>query len=117
MRSLTYLRLSWLLRVVDGGEDEGSPFKRHSFEFPAARSNAHSAASRHRSLTLAPRQPLVGESRMRTSYTAPQLSQGSNFVVGANIQTPHDCIKKAEISLRDHLQFAQTNLLTLNLLL
>eukprot|EP00057_Strongylocentrotus_purpuratus_P019181 XP_011673655.1 PREDICTED: potassium voltage-gated channel subfamily H member 8 isoform X3 [Strongylocentrotus purpuratus] len=62
-------------RVVDGVEDEGSPFKRHSFEFPAARSNAHSAASRHRSLTLAPRQPLVGECRMRTSYTAPQLSQ------------------------------------------
>ncbi|XP_054749999.2 potassium voltage-gated channel subfamily H member 8-like [Lytechinus pictus] len=62
-------------RVVDGVEDEGSPFKRHTFDFPAARSNVHSAASRHRSLTLTPRQPLVGESRMRTSYTAPQLSQ------------------------------------------
>ncbi|XP_071493337.1 voltage-gated delayed rectifier potassium channel KCNH8-like [Diadema antillarum] len=61
-------------RIVDGVEDEGSQFKRHSFDFPASRSTVHPSATRHRSLTLAPRQPLVGESRMRQSYTAPQLS-------------------------------------------
>ena len=75
------LNIFWCLyyccRIVDGVEDDGSPYKRHSFDFPpAARSQVHAAAARHTSLTLTPRQPLVGESRMRNSFTAPQLSHG-----------------------------------------
>ena len=78
IRRLNIFRcLYYCCRIVDGVEDDGSPYKRHSFDFPpAARSQVHAAAARHTSLTLTPRQPLVGESRMRNSFTAPQLSHG-----------------------------------------
>ncbi|XP_038048828.1 potassium voltage-gated channel subfamily H member 8-like isoform X2 [Patiria miniata] len=64
-------------RVVDGVEDNANQYKReHRFDFPI---NAHQQASRHHSLTMAPKQRLSNHYNlgMRQSFTSPQLAHVS----------------------------------------
>lgn len=64
-------------RIVDGVEDSSNQYKANRFDFPGP---CHQQASRHHSLTMAPRQRLINHynSGMRQSFTSPQLGQGIN---------------------------------------
>ena len=64
-------------RIVDGVEDSSNQYKANRFDFPGP---CHQQASRHHSLTSAPRQRLINHynSGMRQSFTSPQLARGIN---------------------------------------
>ncbi|XP_033629263.1 potassium voltage-gated channel subfamily H member 8-like isoform X1 [Asterias rubens] len=77
-------------RIVDGVEDSSNQYKANRFDFPGP---CHQQASRHHSLTSAPRQRLINHynSGMRQSFTSPQLARGINFSRSRSVSSESIC--------------------------